>query len=261
MDFKITIPDALLNQPISNRKEIQSALTRLLIIELGKQGCITNETAAQAADMAQDEYEAFAKSHNPPTAAYRPSTKEDFYPDESPAPKSGSGGFRIFIAILLIGIAAAAVFYRGSLLSGYYTRQGLNLLIEKRENEASRMFIEAVKNNPKNAAASAELAKYYIAQAESASKAGRNEDSAKEYRNALAYLAKAIEADPYNPHTLFDAGYANEMLGDTALAKEYYRKAMEAEPGYPSAALRLDNLESMKKLPAAETGKPIRKSN
>jgi tetratricopeptide (TPR) repeat protein len=247
MDFKITVPETLLNHPITNRKELQSVLTRTLILELNRQGCISPGVAAQAADMTQDEYDGLANSLKVPPAAYRTSIRDDFYPDETgPPARTGGRGTLVFMLVILIGLAASAVFYRGQLLTDYYTRQGLNHQIKGNENEALRAFLQAAKMNPNDATANIELEKIYIEKAQSESDAGRKSESEKDYVNALKYLAVAIAAAPNNPHVLYDAGYANEMLGDIETAKDYYRKALTADPGYTGAVIRLDNLESIK---------------
>jgi tetratricopeptide (TPR) repeat protein len=245
MEFRISVPDALLSHPVTNQREVQSVLTRALIIELHQQGCMVRDTAAQAADMPADAFDAMLAAAKYPDAAYRMSGKEDFYPAEpgaSPRRRSKSGP--IFTAILIIACAAAGFFYRNRIASEYYVRQGLNYIVKEDPAEAAKMFGRALKYDPENPGANAQLGKYYINLADWSGEDGDMEKASENAKISLVYLLKAVQKSPGNPHILFYTGYASEILGKNEAAKDYYKRALDADPAYYAAKIRLDNLQN-----------------
>ncbi len=250
MEIRIAVPEALLNRPNADTKQIQTMLTRMLILELYRQGAASREQAAIAADLTPEEFDALNETVKFPATVYRNASRTDFYATEKNTPQKRNLAPLVVLAGLIVAVAAGAFLFNGRISAHLYINKGKALLMKGNKTGAADSFKKALKADPRNETANAELGAYYIEAADNALRNGRKSRAKLLFKTAILYLSKSIEANPANPQALYDIGYASEMLGDVQAAKGHYKKALETDPGYTSAELRLDNLERRSKTPA-----------
>ena len=73
------------------------------------------------------------------------------------------------------------------------------------------------------------------------------------YEEAEEQLARAVEIEPLNPEAWHNRAVVAERSGDVETAARYYRKALEARPGYEPAAAAMARLTGTAELWPADT--------
>ncbi len=247
MEIRISVPEALLSRPGANTKRIQTMLKRVLILELHRQGAAAREQAAAAADMTPEEFDALNESVRLPAIIYRNASVESFHAIGN----INNGRRSLFLLAIFAGlfltIAVAFFHFKGRVVADMHVRHGLTLLMKDEKTAAAISFKKALSSEPKNETANTALGSYHIDLADKALKKGHRERANQLFKTAIPFLANSMETNPRNPQILYDAGYAYEMLGEKAKAIEFYKRALEIDPDYTSAELRLDNIVHSRK--------------
>ncbi len=109
---------------------------------------------------------------------------------------------------------------------GEVMRNMILIYLAKGEDDKAKMLIaDARKESPDDVS-------IINAEADLAYKTG----DLKKY-NSL--MEEVVAKDPTNPQVYFNLGVSSKKIGDLAKAEEYYKKAIELQPDYPSANINM----------------------
>ncbi|HEY6162176.1 MAG TPA: tetratricopeptide repeat protein [Bacteroidia bacterium] len=112
--------------------------------------------------------------------------------------------------------------------AGYHMKLSDYYFMMNRTRGTRNELIQATKVDPKNTEAFLKLGElYYLV---------------KNYDSAVYYINRSISVDPENPKAYFQKGVALEETGDSANAVAAYQSAVERDPKYYDAFIRLGKI-------------------
>ena len=130
--------------------------------------------------------------------------------------------------------------------STYYFSKGYFFHAMLQLEEAKTAFLQSIELDDQNEDAHLFLAKIYMALARP------NDRDKMNYDNASLELRKVIEINEFNSEAYFWRGVIYEEVGDTGVAVSNYKTAIETNPEYYDAFIRLGMLYAMDDNPKAE---------